>query len=285
MERRGVFSDVTLPYKFIQDFSEIYFALILANFDENSNMALIHSFEKSGNFLFRYRGQIPVLLFLLAVPVIYYTDISGLNELTINLITVLAIILSVSGFLIRALTIGTTPKGTSGRNTREGQVAETLNTGGIYSLIRHPLYLGNYLMWTGIVVFTFNLWFIIVVSLLFWIYYERIMFAEERFLERKFGEKYLEWSKKVPAFLPRFSGYQKNKIPFSTKSVLRREYSGVLATVLAFTFIDHLRYYFMKGSFEVDRTSTWVLAIAIVVTILLRSLKHHTTVLNERDRS
>ena len=285
MERRGVFSDVTLPYKFIQDFSEIYFALILANFDENSNMALIHSFEKSGNFLFRYRGQIPVILFLLAVPVIYYTDISGLNELTIKLITVLAIIISSSGFLIRAWTIGTTPKGTSGRNTREGQVAETLNTGGIYSLIRHPLYLGNYLMWTGIVVFTFNPWFMIMVSLLFWIYYERIMFAEERFLERKFGEKYLEWSKKVPAFLPYFKGYKKNKIPFSIKSVLRREYSGVLATVLAFTFIDHLRYYFTEGAFETGRVSTWVLGVTLLVTLLLRSLKHYTRALNEKDRS
>ncbi len=248
-------------------------------------MALIHSFEKSGNFLFRYRGQIPVILFLLAVPVIYYTDISGLNGLTIKLITVLAIIISSSGFLIRAWTIGTTPKGTSGRNTREGQVAETLNTGGIYSLMRHPLYLGNYLMWTGIVVFTFNLWFIIIVSLLFWIYYERIMFAEERFLERKFGEKYLEWSKKVPAFLPGFSRYQKNEIPFSTKSVLRREYSGVLATVLAFTFIDHLRYYFTEGTFEIDRVSTWVLGATLLVTLLLRSLKHYTRALNEKDRS
>jgi hypothetical protein len=200
-------------------------------------------------------------------------------------LTITAISLSFLGFIIRAWTIGTTPKGTSGRNTREGQVAESLNTGGIYSLLRHPLYLGNYFMWIGIVFFTFNIWFILLVSLAFWIYYERIMFAEERFLERKFGDKYLEWSQRIPAFLPRFKGYIKSSVPFSLKSVLRREYSGVLATVIGFVFIDHLRYYFVNGNIEANRISTWVLAIFILITLILRSLKHYTKLLNEAGRS
>lgn len=59
------------------------------------------------------------------------------------------IAVSLFGLLIRAVTIGFTPKGTSGRNTKEGQVAEVLNTKGIYSVVRHPLYLGNYFMWLG----------------------------------------------------------------------------------------------------------------------------------------
>src|SRR5210317_65497 len=105
-------------------------------------------------------------------------------------------------------------------------------------------------MWIGIVVFTFNIYFVIIVSLAFWLYYERIMFAEERFLERKFGEEYNEWSKIVPAFVPSFSKYIKGDIPFSLISVLRREYSGVLATVFSFAFIDHLRHFFQTG--EID---------------------------------
>jgi protein-S-isoprenylcysteine O-methyltransferase Ste14 len=248
-------------------------------------MALIHSLEKSGNFLFRYRGQIPVVLFIIAVPVIYFTDISWMDNRLSLALTILSIIFSSTGFFIRAWTIGTTPKGTSGRNTKEGQVAETLNTGGIYSIVRHPLYLGNYLMWIGIVLFTFNIWFVLLVSLAYWIYYERIMFAEERFLERKFGDDYLSWSQKIPAFLPKLSGYMKSSIPFSLRSVLRREYSGVLATVIGFVFIDHLRYFFETGTFEPNRISTWVLGFAIVITLILRSLKHYTRVLNESGRS
>lgn len=247
-------------------------------------MALIHSFEKSGNTLFKYRGQIPVILFILAVPVIYYTDYSFLNRPIYISLTAFSILLSVLGFIIRAISIGTTPKGTSGRNTKE-QVAETLNQTGIYSTIRHPLYLGNYLMWIGIVFFTFNIYFVVVVSLAFWLYYERIMFAEERFLERKFGELYMQWSKKVPAFIPGFKNYIKGKIKFSIITVLRREYSGFLATVLGFVFIDHLRFYFLSGEFKWDRPSTFILLGAIIITLILRTLKHSTKLLDEKDRS
>ena len=51
-------------------------------------------------------------------------------------------------------------------------------------------------------------------SLLFWLYYERIMFAEERFLERKFGEHYVRWSNSISAFIPLSLNYQKSKVPF-----------------------------------------------------------------------
>ena len=145
-------------------------------------MALVDEWEKQGNFLFKYRGQIPVFLFLIAIPFLYYTPNNELVDQTFwNIISVLV---SSLGFVIRFYTIGTTPKGTSGRNTKN-QIADFLNSTGIYSLVRHPLYLGNYFIWLGISIFTYNIFFIIVMSLLFWIYYERIMFAEERFLENQ----------------------------------------------------------------------------------------------------
>lgn len=247
-------------------------------------MALIHSFEKSGNFLFKHRGQIPVILFILAIPVIYYTNTEVYSNTFKLIVTVIAVIVSLLGFVIRAISIATTPAGTSGRNT-DGQVAESLNITGIYSTVRHPLYLGNYLMWIGIVIFTFNVWFVIAVSLAFWLYYERIMFAEERFLERKFGDDYLEWSKKVPAFIPSLSNFKKNIVSFSFKSVLRREYSGVLATVLSFAFIDELRYFFISDTFCFKRISIYVLAVTVVIALILRTLKHSTKMLDEQGRS
>ena len=160
-------------------------------------MALLQSMERQGNFLFKYRGQFPVVLFLLAVPFIYFTDYNIITEKVQFYSISIAVFLSVIGFLIRFYTIGTTPKGTSGRNTKE-QVALALNSTGMYSMLRHPLYLGNYLIWIGIAITTFNLYFIVIMSLIFWLYYERIMFAEERFLERKFGDAYLSWSNNLP---------------------------------------------------------------------------------------
>jgi len=248
-------------------------------------MALLHSFESSGNFLFRNRGHIPVLLFLLAVPIIYITNVSYLTPTWEFLIQMVAVSISFAGFLIRAVTIGTTPAGTSGRNTKEGQVANELNTTGIYSVIRHPLYLGNFLMWIGIVFFTYNLYFVIIISLGYWLYYERIMFAEERFLEKKFGDIYIDWSMKAPAFIPAFGRYKKGNIPFSVKSVLRREYSGFLATVFGFVFIDNLRILINDGTFNIYRASNITLIVTLIIVLILRTLKHHTTLLNESGRS
>jgi len=247
-------------------------------------MALIHSFEKSGNILFKYRGQIPLILFIIALPVIYFTNYTIISDSLNSILTIVAISLSILGFLIRAISIGTTPKGTSGRNTKN-QVAESLNETGIYSTVRHPLYLGNYFMWIGIVLFTYNFYFIVIVSLAFWLYYERIMFAEERFLEKKFKQKYLEWSLTVPAFIPSFKNYKKNTTPFSFISILRREYSGFLATTLCFTFIDHFRFFLLTQEIKWDRASTYILAIAIIITLTLRTIKHSTKLLNEEGRS
>lgn len=249
-------------------------------------MALVHSLEKNGNFLFKYRGQIPVVLFLMAIPAIYFTDyefLRGEDDLKL-ILTICAALVSFAGQVIRAIAIGTSNKHTSGRNTKE-QVAEALNTKGIYSTVRHPLYLGNYFMWIGIVVYTFNIWFILVASLLFWLYYERIMFAEERFLERKFGQSYVDWSMRVPAFWPGFKNYERTAIPFSMKTILRREYSGITATIIGFVFVDFFRDWFTSGTVVWKNSYGITILIALLISLVLRTLKHNTKILFEEDRS
>ena len=247
-------------------------------------MALVQSFEKQGNFLFKYRGQFPVLLFILSVPFISLTDYTLINYKAHNLFMLTSISISSLGFFVRFYTIGTTPKGTSGRNTKE-QVADVLNSSGMYSMLRHPLYLGNYLIWLGISFASFNIYFVIIMSLLFWIYYERIMFAEERFLERKFGADYLSWASKLPAFLPSILNFKKSDTKFSIITVLRREYASVLAAVVGFTFIEVLRTYSRTKNWNISDCTLELLAGTIVLVLILRSLKHYTILLEEKDRS
>lgn len=250
-------------------------------------MGLSQQLEKQGNWLFRYRGQLPLVLFILAAPVMLTQASDSHNTL---LWIMVAVSCSVAGAVIRAYTIGTTPRGTSGRNTKE-QVAESLNTSGIYSIVRHPLYLGNYLMWIGIVVFTRDLNFILLVSLLYWIYYERIMMAEEAFLRNKFGAAFESWSGSVPAFLPAMGRFNPPTTPFSPVSVLRREYSGWLATVTGFAYVGYLRLLHESG-LEIIPAAVkwwgqwqWILIVSIVLTLALRSLKHYTSLLKEEGRS
>ncbi len=260
-------------------------------------MSLKHSIEKNGNTLFHYRGQIPVFIFIISLPFIYMTyytdnyyifsDIFG-DKLSLFwlIISIISIAISFIGVAIRAYTIGTTPQGTSGRNT-EKQVAKQLNTTGIYSMVRHPLYLGNYLMWAGLLIFTANVYLFIIVSLLYWIYYERIMFAEECYLEKIFGNEFIQWSLNVPAFIPQFKKIEKSDMPFSFKAVLRREYSGLFAITLCFTLVDYIRYiasiFFDNVAIEWIRISFICLIIVGISVIILRSLKHYTTFLSPKD--
>ena len=248
-------------------------------------MALLQSMERQGKFLFKYRGQFPVILFILAVPFIYLTDYNMISEQGRTCFLYTAIGLSVIGFLVRFYTIGTTPQGTSGRNTKE-QVATVLNSTGMYSLLRHPLYLGNYFIWLGIAASTFNIYFIVIMSLLFWVYYERIMFAEERFLENKFGNDYLNWSNTLSAFIPTLLNFKKSDTPFSIVSVLRREYASMLAAVIGFVFVEGVRNYFFYTYKDLISTfSLQFLVATAIIVFVLRSLKHYTHLLNEKGRS
>lgn len=248
-------------------------------------MALIQSFEKSGNFLFKHRGIIPVFVFLICAPILCFTtSLSFYEEMSTGgrvALVIAAMLISLSGIVVRAYTIGTTPHGTSGRNT-DKQVAKQLNTKGVYSIVRHPLYLGNYLMWLGLLVFIMDLPFLIAVSLVYWLYYERIMFAEESFLTCEFGQQYIDWSMKVPPFLPKFSQFEKGDVPFHIKSVLRREYSGIFAITLCFTLVDYLRTWLLCEYIEDMqwiRASGIVCLVMLVAMLVLRTLKHHSRLL------
>jgi protein-S-isoprenylcysteine O-methyltransferase Ste14 len=247
-------------------------------------MSLIRNFDKTGNFLFRYRGQFPVLLFLGSIPFIWRIAPAFENNFLPPFWTFSAILCCLLGFAVRGYAIGTTPRGTSGRNTAQ-QVAETVNKTGIYSIVRHPLYLGNYLIWLGLAIFTFDPFFIIIFSLTFWIYYERIMFAEERFLENKFGNEFLQWAGGVPPFIPKFSLWTKPSVPFSIITVLRREYSGIIASVFGFVFTDIVRHFALSGQFAYTPQILYPSIVITLFCLLLRTLKHHTKLLNEEGRN
>ena len=245
-------------------------------------MALIEELNKSGNKLFRYRSYIPIVLYVLATLIVIFDNnfFADYNNL---IFVFICLGISLFGQLIRIITIGYTPKATSGRNTKR-QVAESLNTKGIYSRIRHPLYVGNYFMWLGLIVYVGSFWFIIVSSLLFWLYYERIMFAEEYFLRNKFGDAYLKWAEKVPPFLPSLKRRDKANIDFSFKNILKREYNGFFAIFVSFSFIDVLQNYLNTQKIIISKHWLSMLIGSFIIFIILRSLKKYTKVLDVKGR-
>ena len=206
-------------------------------------MALQEELESQGNWLFRYRSFLPILIVLVGWAMYLRRELHP-EEFPLflpeyeHLYLVVAMAVGLLGLAVRVYTVGFSPRNTSGRNTKVGQVADTLNQTGIYSVVRHPLYVGNFLMWLGPALVTANGWFILAFCFLYWVYYERIMFAEEQFLRKKFGEVYLQWSYRVPAFLPNFSNFVPSNFPFSWKKVLKKEKNGLAALFLIFCLFD-----------------------------------------------
>jgi protein-S-isoprenylcysteine O-methyltransferase Ste14 len=250
-------------------------------------MALQEEFEKQGNWLFRYRSYLPFIIIVVGVLVYMWTELHPENYIIkewdyLLVYEWLCVAVSLLGLVIRVFTVGYTPKNTSGRNVK-AQVADTLNTSGIYSMVRHPLYLGNFFMWLGPVMLAGHIWFIVVFCFFYWVYYERIMFAEEQFLRKKFGEAYLEWSKDVPAFIPSFRHYKRSDLHFSWRKVLKKEKNGLAAVFLIFCLLDILGVQ-ING---IDDYNYVLMALCVATTIaylILKYLKRKTTVLDEEGR-
>ncbi|HEX8657942.1 MAG TPA: isoprenylcysteine carboxylmethyltransferase family protein [Hymenobacter sp.] len=252
-------------------------------------MPLREELERDGNWLFQRRSWLPLLLYPLAVSVIYSYPETTHRYISHNGWGLFCLGVSLLGLAVRALTIGYTPQGTSGRNTH-GQVAESLNETGMYSLVRHPLYVGNFLMWLGLIMFLGVWWFAVLCSLVYWLYYERIMYAEEEFLRRKYGARYEAWAMSTPAFLPRLSGWKSPPLTFAPRNVLKREYNGLFALTLSFTIfsvLSHLLAYpDTKWPSLLVPTTLWrvILAAGAIIFLVLRTLKKHTRVLDIEGR-
>jgi protein-S-isoprenylcysteine O-methyltransferase Ste14 len=241
-------------------------------------MALKETFENQGNFLFRYRGHIPIAFVLLAIPFAFIE--SSFDCFYINLI--LSLLFVFLGHLVRTRTVGRRELHTSGRN-RSQQVASRLNTKGWYSMVRHPLYFGNFLIWLGLAFFLGNWHLIVIFCLLFWLYYERIMFAEEQFLERKFGSYFLSWSEQVPAFFPNYKKFQASENTFSWRIVFKNEYPGVLSTMTSFLFLLILKRTAANKSISLEMTDLYFALFILFFGLTFKFLKRKTKVFFEMD--
>lgn len=219
-------------------------------------MQLRDQLETEGEWLFRYRSYLPLLL----LPLLILALLSGhrISDATSRTIDALGALLAVLGIVIRASVVGYIRPGTSGRNSRR-QVAAHLNTTGLYSLVRHPLYIGNCFVTIGWSVASANGWLVFVVALSFLLYYERIALQEESFLRSKFAGDFAAWSATTPAFVPKALLWIPPDRSFSWSMVFRREYQTVALVVGGFVAVHLLRIAFHQAD---SFTSTTWLAIA-----------------------
>lgn len=244
-------------------------------------MALRNELRSQGDFLFKYRSYLPVVFIVPALYVYIQSQfyLHNIDQVQSELYELGCVAVSLFGLLIRVVTIGYSADNTSGRNTTVGQVADSINKTGMYSICRHPLYVGNFFMWLGIAGFTQDFWFLVAFTFMYWIYYERIMFAEEEFLISKYKDEYLNWSKKVPAFIPKLGNWEKPINTFSWIKVIRQEKTGILNLFLTILMVKIIGELVVKHQLLTDLKYWVAFGAAILYYIIVKIIQKKTSLL------
>jgi hypothetical protein len=132
-------------------------------------------------------------------------------------------------------------------------------------------------------------WLALLAAIVYWLYYRRIIATEEAFLWPRFGAEFENWAARTPAILPNIAGWRAPDLPFSWRTVLRREYVTAYSIVVIMTGIaiaDEL--IAERGSLSawVDEEPFWLwfFAIGTVAFLTLRAVKKRTDWLSVAGR-
>src|SRR5262245_16356206 len=185
-----------------------------------------------GHVMFRVRNVLFPLMLVLLVLTSTPQFPFGSARLD-RWVDALGVLLALLGQLCRALAIG------SAENIRRGGqrkriAAKTLIRSGIYAHTRNPLYLGNLIILSGLLLIAnCRWWYMFVWPGFFGIYYA-IVCAEEEFLAWKFGQAYRDYLQTVNRFLPTLRGLRQSlaSSSFAWRRVVRKEF-GVVCSWLA----------------------------------------------------
>ncbi len=235
-------------------------------------MSLKHEFESQGVWLFRWRSYLPFAFVPLVVIAIFNGHHDGTHFWADLVWPVVCLTISITGLLLRVHCIGHAPPGTSGRNTTK-QIADVLNTTGLYSVVRHPLYLGNFLISLGIIAQPACYWLTTIFALAFYLYYERIMFAEEAFLANKFGVKFDEWAAVTPSFIPNMRTWRWPDRAMCWNKVAKQEAAAIGVITIGF-FAAEVGTHLATGSIE-QLEPGWILfaIFGVAIYTALRAYK------------
>ncbi len=237
-------------------------------------MLLRKELQKIGDIFFRYRSYMPfvlVVLFFIERKYFYHPKGGFLFE---EIFEFRRFLVSLFGFLIRVIATGYARAGTSGRNTK-GQYAEKLNTDGLYSIVRNPIYLGNIFIIQGISMLSQS-WEIMLINLLFSIcFYVPIIMIEEEFLLQTFKEKFLNYAQCTPALLPNFKLWKRPELKFNFLRALYREHDTFMGFIFGFYAIEMIREYVINKKFYSEQPVTSIFIVALIIWGILKTLKKY----------
>lgn len=190
-----------------------------------------------GDFVFKHRDTLPVPFILVAIIILIFT-----KPMFTTLHTRIILFIAGGAIVILGEAIRIWAVGYSGKTTRSKKlIANRLVKEGPYSIIRNPLYVGNFLIAFGFSLTANAIVVIPIVILYFIIEYYPIVIREEYFLSETFGQEYEQYLKDVPRFFPKYfkvkgSNYDASALKGEMWTII-----GIIFMFLVMVVIDIIR--------------------------------------------
>ncbi len=215
---------------------------------------------KIANLCFRYRA-ISIVPIILIIYIFFIPDDHGRYN---NLISIIGFIIALSGGLIRMTSVGFSKPVTSGRQNY--LTAENLNTSGLYSLVRNPLYVGVFFIYNGVLIAYSSIYAIIFLNIFFIINYYFIICSEENYLKKQFGDSYENYLESVPSMIPNFRNYKKNEGKFHLFKVFLREKNTTFYWFFLYVVSLLLKQYKLNDG---AINNFWFYAVPVIILFIL----------------
>jgi protein-S-isoprenylcysteine O-methyltransferase Ste14 len=207
----------------------------------------LHSWNIAiGNFFFRYRNALFPLIFAVGAltlrPQIMFDSVvaDGILRAT-------GMVVALLGQAVRLITIGFEY---IHRGGKDGQVyAGRLVRGGVYGIVRNPMYVGNGLIAIGMtMLFGSPLGYVILIPFFFFVY-QAIVAAEEAYLLNKFGADYADYERSVNRYVPSLSRVRESfaGMRFDWRKSIKKDLGTVVGLTIGLILLPVWRAFFLYG--------------------------------------
>jgi protein-S-isoprenylcysteine O-methyltransferase Ste14 len=219
-----------------------------------------------GNFFFQYRNGLFPVFFVLAALTFRPSIMFG-SPLADRLIAANGVVFVFLGEAVRLVTIGFEY---IHRGGKEGRVyAGRLVQGGVFGVVRNPMYIGNMLIAVGMTMYLRSPQGYLVLIPLFLFLYQALIAAEEAYLRHKFGRAYEDYCEKVNRFLPRVERIPQalSGMRFDWRRSLRKDLGTVVGLTMGLILIPVWRTYLLYGSNAIRSTISIPLELSLALTL------------------
>lgn len=228
-----------------------------------------------GNFLFKWRNKLfPLIILLLFLSSVPPHEYAGNRDLEIY-VDYFAILLVVAGLVIRAVVIGYAYIKRGGMAKKV--YAADLVTGGMFGVCRNPLYVGNVLIYSGVFTMHGGLFVVLGGIGLYLFIYQCIIYAEENYLEDKFGDAYRAYCKDVPRWIPRLSKFKESTegMAFNLQRVLVKDYTTIANAIIALALIECYEYLGLHNWSETHNYIYVLLGLVVVTGLWAGGVRYY----------